>query len=703
MNIFKSYFNKLLFVLGGCAILGLLNYQSAFSQIAEEIRWLRVGSLHHYISNSGIETEEGTGAGNQVDGLRWPAQYDIQDAHVGKSMWIGTTNFYDTIAEETYPHKIVSVGPKRAHKDLIQEIMPYYFKVFGRFQSPNVLVDFENATNNQLYDIVDKYDENLPCDRMIVTKMHTSIGITITRKVMAFSQQYHDNYIVYDYILKNTGIIDLDGTVDSKELTGIILHFANRYAPAHEAFYHDWAPINNVDWGRNTINHVIGTDPTASDFQMRAQYSWYGPHSNADDPINDWGAPNYFTGQLGAVQYCGTVTLHADKSPLDNSDDPAQPLTTHYFGSDKYTSSFDQYNAASMTRKYEDMIAGHAAVTHAEEVGNGFADIWGSDNGGYSACFGYGPYTLEPGDSIHIVYAEGVSGIDRIKSLEVGTKWMRDQSPFIMPDGSQSNDNNDYKNKWVQTGEDSILQTLNRASLNYNSEYNIPQPPPPPDLFEVKSGGNRIMLSWSNNAENSDNFNGYKIYRAIAKPDTSFEKIFECDNSNIVNTFNDETARRGFDYYYYIQSKDDGSTNDIEPDAPLVSGKFYTMTNKPAYLLRPAGESLSEIRIVPNPYNIRARELQFGIDAADRIAFYGLPPECNIKIFTERGDLIKQIEHIDGSGDERWNSLTSSGQMIVSGLYIAYFEATSDYVDPITGKLLFKKGDHTIRKFVVIR
>jgi hypothetical protein len=126
-------------------------------------------------------------------------------------------------------------------------------------------------------------------------------------------------------------------------------------------------------------------------------------------------------------------------------------------------------------------------------------------------------------------------------------------------------------------------------------------------------------------------------------------------------------------------------------------------------ILSPTGQrsyQLSDIRIVPNPYNIKARNIQFGeTDATtlDRLAFYNLPPVCRIKIYTETGDLIETIEHTNGSGDDYWHSLTSSKQVVVSGLYIAYFEVTEDYVDENTGELLYTKGNSVFKKFVIIR
>jgi len=197
-----------------------------------------------------------------------------------------------------------------------------------------------------------------------------------------------------------------------------------------------------------------------------------------------------------------------------------------------------------------------------------------------------------------------------------------------------------------------------------------------------------------------------------------------------VHEFDDTTATRGFSYYYYIQSKDDGSRNDTEPGVPLYSSMFWTITNTAAYLRRPSGNFIEHVRVVPNPYDIRARMFQFGEDFQyDRIAFYELPPICKVKIYTERGDLIWEKFHNDGSGDELWDSMTSSRQLIVSGVYILYVEvsedimadkdiyAPRDYFDPKTDELviakgdllfnkdelMFKKGDSVFRKFVVIR
>ncbi len=504
------------------------------------------------------------------------------------------------------------------------------------------------------------------------------------------------------------------------------------------------------------------------------------------------------------------------------------------------------------------MTDGHPAVQHYILVDDNYAANWKDPvrnlGGGIQPEIAYGPYQMAPGDSIHIVMAEAVAGMSWEKACLVGSNWLQwwrnlpNPPALTMPDGTPTTDYSLYKRRWCETGLDSILKTYHNAVKNYNLKYNIPKAPPPPDQFTVTSGGDRIQLSWANNAESDPHFGGYVIYRSkgnVLDRRTIYEKIFECNKSNAIDNFDDVTAVRGFDYYYYIQSKDDG-TQDGET---LYSSMFWTVTNTFATLQRPAeppspfppdvltsfwkmmvpykgmwsdtvhynhndivsfgpkgkvnnyicqlsvfdttkpnvdtswqmiaqgdslafnkgawtdsagyadsthdivsynglsyicrskiardtitpdidkthwqllksqgawiagshysvddfvsyssnnfvtlyaiasGKGLDLVRVVPNPYDIRGRFFQFGDQSQyDQIAFYGLPPIAKLKIYTERGDLIWQMYHTKGTGDELWNSTTSSGQIVASGIYILYVE-TPD-------------GRSVFRKFVIIR
>jgi len=659
---------------------------------AEETKWIAVSMLHDWYSAAGSERE--TGRTNQIsdqqDGLRWPALYSVQDCKAAKAMWIGATNFDDPILGKRLDYKVVHIGPR--HIDVEQETMPVEFKLIARFDHPTVIVDGDPASDLDYMDIVDEIDESLPCDRMLYNVVNTSMGITVTRKVMAFTNPYHNNYFIYDYTFKNTGIYNKEGDRVEQTLTGVVFHFQYRYAVSREGGPYGgkgyWLPQNS-SWGRNTMNDVVGEDPNSGD-PFRALFSWHGKHSGVN--FDNIGGPYYGgDGHLGAAQFVGVVTLHADFSPSDTSDDPYQPFTTWYIDSDaSITSMNDQFNEPKMAEEYAVMTAGHPPLSQAEEVGDGFADQFGNTAGGYSQGQGFGPYTLAPGDSIHIVMAEGVSGLSREMCYIIGHNWIDDKVPLsslTMPDGSVPTSKDEYKDAWVMTGKDSIFQTFYRAIHNYRAEYQIPQPPQPPVYFEVTSGGDRIILKWDPSPdEDKPFFKGYKIFRAIHQADTTYEEIFSCAKPDLVHEYNDFTAKRGFDYYYYIVSYDDGSNAN---GVILYSSLFYTKTNKPASLQRPAVDDLNQIRVVPNPYNVRAVPLQYGKGAPDRIMFLNLPGECTIRIYTERGDLIKTIEHTNGSGDEAWNLVTKYRQVVVSGIYLAHIE-TPD-------------GRSTYRKFIVIR
>ncbi|MBN1397332.1 MAG: hypothetical protein JXA06_04795 [Bacteroidetes bacterium] len=688
----------------------------------QEIKWVKVSSLHQWFSSGGAEIEYGRRSrqflqSDQLDGLNWPGLYTTnKGVNVGNALWIGTTNFADPVSNKTYPYKVVCDG--RLFLYLNSEIYPEQIMEIGRYDHPQVLVDDVPASDRNYDDNVDQVDPNLPCDRMVITKIHTTIGIDVTRKVYVYTQQYHDNYFIYEYVFKNTGIID--GTGQQKlnnPLTDVVFFFQHRYGFAGESYLpvSSWAPTG-ASWGLNTINDVY--NPTHLG-PFRAAWSYYGPVSTAPSVLEDIGLPRYTDGSiLAGTNFAGVVVLHADRSTADHSDDPNQPSTTRRMGSDQDAQTIDQYDDALMTRKYGYMTAGHPAKSHAEEVGKDPVTGWPtsfannpqglSDPGGYSCAQGFGPYTFAMGDSVRIVFAEGVAGLmsDRDFVRQIARNWFSGSAPFPLPGGGTTGDRNTYKNTWVFTGKDSLFQTFQRAITNYNNGQfnNIDQPPLPPTQFNVRSGGNQIVLNWQPSpSESNANFNGYAIYRAEGRTDTTFNEVFSCDKSNLAYTFSDKSPRRGFDYYYYIVAKDDGSTNSIQPGAPLVSSKYLTMTNKAANLTRVPGKSLADIRVVPNPYNIRARGLQFGYSNPDRLAFFGLPAYCIIKIYTETGDLIKTIEHTSTSGDEYWNSLTSSEQLVVSGIYIAYFEVTQDIFEEGTGRQLFRKGENAIRKFVIIR
>ena len=699
---------------------------------SQAVKWMSIGNLHNWYSSAGCEIEIGrTGQiSDQQDGLRWPAFYRVQDNQAAKGLWLGAKNFYDPIVDKEYEHKVVHAGPR--HLDIVGETIPIELTMYGRYDHPNVFVDGDPSTNLQYLDEVDFIDSDLISDRKIYNEVQTSMGVKMKRTIYSFAHPKHQNYHIQEYVFVNNGCFDKDCEIEYEQtIEGFQVYLQYRYAISREGMIYDgnWLP-QSAAWGHNTMNDVIGefpNDPSSNDqFYddgeiIRGLFSWHGYHSSADPPENLGGPDFGGDGHLGAAQFVGVTTLHADTSPNDNSNDINQPSTTWFITSDDpVTSGNLQYNGTKSTKEYVNyMTVGHPEQSHAEIVGTGNANQFndprtGSNPGGTSHGIGFGPYDLAPGDSIRIVLAEGASGLSRSMCYKVGQNWKNQVHTDELPESSdlhshmmnnyhrQSDTHNYYKNAWVFTGVDSIIKVFKRAKENFDLMKNgqsLPRPPEPPALFNIASGGDKIYLNWSNESESGQGFSGYNLYRLKFKPDTTLftydisqNEVIPIDNSIAtiwklepgVNEFEDNTAVRGFDYFYYLEAFDDGTNDDII----LNSSKFFTLTNKAANLKRPPGSSFQDIRVVPNPFHVSARDIQFGVSAPDRLMFLNIPPICTIRIFTERGDLVDTIEHTDGSGDEVWNSITSSRQIIVSGIYIAHFEMPDG---------------NAIRKFAVVR
>lgn len=94
-----------------------------------------------------------------------------------------------------------------------------------------------------------------------------------------------------------------------------------------------------------------------------------------------------------------------------------------------------------------------------------------------------------------------------------------------------------------------------------------------------------------------------------------------------------------------------------------------------------AERDIEKIRVVPNPYLGQASwETSEG---ARKLQFVNLPDECSIRIYTLAGELIRTLEHANGTGTEDWNMLSEGGRGIASGVYL--YNVQSDY-GHFTGK-----------------
>ena len=382
------------------------------------------------------------------------------------------------------------------------------------------------------------------------------------------------------------------------------------------------------------------------------------------------------------------------------------------------------------------------------EFWNPSNDASNGKQGGHAPTDAYGPYTLAFGECVRVAVAEGVAGLTYDASVDIGRGYKRggtnkDARLYAYDankDGVITEGTFDYsmvglphyvgrgcpgcsmergpemltKNQWVMTARDSLFQMFFRArDLFQNSNglttYPIPEAPHAPSAFSITGRPDKIELAWTP-ASGGPSITGWEVYRTERFEDNLDNGCFqnaniECGYSLVqslpasATSWEDNAANRGTDYYYYLQAVGEAQANDMlaingtPGGVPLRSSRYLTQAYQPVNLKRPAygaTGTVRDARIVPNPVNLGAtQEIRFALE--DRVAFFNIPGNCTIKIFSEIGELVHTIEHTDGSGDEFWNLTTKSRQLLVSGIYLAVITDNDTGEEPL------------ILKFVVIR
>ncbi len=726
------------------ALLMILSAGVDRAQAQELVHWMNVGNLHNYYANTGIEIRKNIAGFRR--GLEWPADNPAEAIHhTRKGLCIARTGFTDEDGN-LWAHKIAHVGPRVSG---LGELFPVKFAIYSRFPEPQVIVDGAETFNKPIFggDIsFDAIDPTLKADRLIYSELNTVAGITVRRYIYAFSQEYHQDYHVTEWVLVNTGNTDEDEEieVEGQTATGVYLWLQNKNTISRAVRF-----VQRAGHGGQTANDFIGdVDKDGNiieiehhqdyidkfgEIDFRATFQWHG-YQDEYKESNNLGAPvlsdgpGYIEegdtlGRLGAAEFIGRVTMHASKSASDHFvDDFKQPTTTTvYWAGHELNNNNLHTDTDKMLDEYTEYITAGRDLPHHADMLAKVADYpefeydWikrmarqnlcgdlGNANNGYMHGVGYGPYTIPPGDSIRIVYAEGIAGLDMETCINVGNLYKRNAVPGGVYNPSKEHDPLTYngisqsKNEWALSSRDSLFNLFRAAIDNYENGYDIPQPPLPPEKFEVTSASNRIVLTWEP-FPGEDPPGGWEIWRAKYSPRGTIDDHYQYtrvasppasarahdDSLNMV---------RGINYFYYIQAVGDVN-NDPTGNTPtgvrLKSNRYYTQTWQGARLTREPGETLSSFRIVPNPYQLGSSKEVRWPDVRDQVAFLDIPESAIIKIYTERGDLVRTIDHF-GSGDAYWNMQTAAMQRVVSGVYIVGVENKE------TGERLFKK-------FVIIR
>lgn len=347
----------------------------------------------------------------------------------------------------------------------------------------------------------------------------------------------------------------------------------------------------------------------------------------------------------------------------------------------------------------------------------------------------YGPYCVNKTDEIiRLVWAVGVGGIGPDSARAMGSRWFAgnmtpaEKRELVLGGGGNVDPTvgNNYE-VWYKGGRDSLFHTLERAYWNFLGRgigpYNVPDPPPPPDLV-VTSGPERIDLKWwypdasyyQDPDTGTDDWKEWRIYRkkgernigtyderGTTDPDQLAYVLIHTETSKGEGDtlrWSDSNVQRGQPYYYYVTSADDGTANTqgMIPGQELESSQMANRIEFAAVPFKPPEESTDNIRVVPNPYNVNAGGANYTGSAfdANKVLFVNLPAFCMIYIYTEAGELVRTLNHNTRNADHAWEQLTESGQYARSGIYVAKItDATNE-----AGDVSYPDA---IVKFVLIR
>ena len=592
-----------------------------------------------------------------------------------------------------------------------------YARTYKKHPTPTIIVDGFDMT----IPFIGTVDGSISSDVYAECswKALVTLGMEVQQKTWSYVNGNHDDYVIVWENIKFTGDID---QIEGQDLPNQTLQFAvadyTRWQANREAGNNTsgggwtWTEYDSFNdyMGRNLLqsgkvrDDLIISYVYTSDNEEHLSPDGY-TQSDVVNYYDNTGIPDPETGMFLDPSYKGWVLLHADKSVSDNSDDPVdKPAAISWLHQDEfYGKIFENggwwYWTSKENRKPARYV--YEGYPSTQISGVRMDAIWQ----------GIGPYDMEIGEDFEFVYAIGAGMIDEDLCYSEGVKY---QDWLFNGNG---NFDNAAKNALVNSSKDSLFTNFDRAYWTYHRNYDIPDPLAAPDI-EVNGGPAQIEIKWGYPGTDSrsfkdpdsgvDDFYKWRLYRkqgdyvVDARVDLgnywTYELIGEFDKGT--TSYMDNTVMIGVPYHYCVTAVDDGSQNSdgVFPGQKLESSYYVNRTSKDAVAFNPGMDTSDEVVIVPNPYSLSTG---FGNmlnwpGSPDEVQFHNLPPYCTLKIYTSTGDLIKTIEHISGSGLERWEGLrTDANQYPVSGVYILVVENAKD--------LNKESLPNNIFKFVIVR
>lgn len=496
---------------------------------------------------------------------------------------------------------------------------------------------------------------------------HFPLGVEVTERSFAWRSNWADDFIIYEYTVKNVGIdTNEDGYPDKpRDLTEFYFTFrldadVSRIGRwANESIYTDADDITytNVqpwdDWFK--LFPKLANRPhtlTAADLDSSMVYMFdadnpsYPAENNVDD---DFGNP----GPDGTLLSPGIIGFKVLKT------DP--PMHPHSFY------PLARANDPDTDTKVYNMIAAKKFQTLPIKSKIPYVTD-------YRGILTYGPIPkFAAGDSFKLTAALGI-GCDPdsggVYSMMEFVKIMKN-AQFIV-------------------------------DMDYKPNADQFTPPTPIVEVETRTEGNKVTgvrVIWDDAAASHPYFEGYKVWRSAGRSTTG-EFIWQPLGKGIYSildgpnwqpptgtkpgTFElvDDDVINGYDYYYAVQAYSKelvGTPFDVIETSLLAGTKNITPAT-------PVASTLDNVKVVPNPY-IGSAIWNNAMPSNNspwqhRLQFINLPADATVKIFTLDGDFIDEV-HAGGTVRQgtgytgegpasvaEWDLITRNNQEAAPGMYM---------------------------------
>ncbi len=515
---------------------------------------------------------------------------------------------------------------------------------------------------------------------------HSPLGINVHLETYAFNFSFADNFVIFNYTIKNVNKYSLD-SVYVGLWADLVVRNTNVTPPTVGSPFYSHGGLGYID-----------------SLHLAYAYDYDGEGGLADS--------------YGAMKFLGST--------------PPSAPTTYNAWQFRNSSDPTYFSPSTDPDRYTKMAIGLAPgqISSIPKPSN------------FMTLISAGPYSrVAPGDSVNVVFT--------IMAAKKNTPTpTTDDSPaqkvnlLLASEWSQRTYNGEDRNG--NGREDAGERWTNNGAPK---RYFLPSPPDAPRV-KVTPKDKTVEIFWDKSSEasvdpisNQKDFEGYRIYGTPAGFDLTLSQNiltslmllgdFDSPKDDIgYNTgfgfirliqpvqFPPDTTRyyykfvvpqllNGWQYGFAVTAYDSGdATTNLQS---LESSKLKTLHRVVPGM--PANDKFDRpIGVYPNPYYARAY-WDGGAERDRKLYFYNLPAQAEVRIYTLAGDLVDAFDHDGGTynaGDIQWFQKFSDGTQLLAGGEHAWDLITKKDQAVATGLYLFtvknkSTGDIQRGKFLVVK